>query len=193
MLRGVTSTRSPGADARGPGQTARGRRWTALLHRHVRELAAVGDQPGLARHGFDGHARARLGIVRCIAPRFSGTTLAVLVTVTGDEHAHPRTFPSRGAGFPFVLAHGFTGSSLDSANVVETLAARRGGQLGSDRGHREPPNTGDAASYTFDQLVSDMAALVDSLALTRFDLLGHSMGSGAARGWQSAGPGAGLP
>ena len=44
------------------------------------------------------------------------------------------------------------------------------------RGHGESPNTGDAATYVFDQLVADMAGLVDSLGLGQFDLLGHSMG-----------------
>ncbi len=82
----------------------------------------------------------------------------------------------RGTGFPLVLTHGFTGSSLDWADVVEPLARERQVITFDHRGHGESPNTGDAASYTFDQLVADMAALVDSLALTRFDLLGHSMG-----------------
>ena len=44
------------------------------------------------------------------------------------------------------------------------------------RGHGDSPNTGDAPTYTFDQLVADMSSLVDRLGLDRFDLLGHSMG-----------------
>lgn len=81
-----------------------------------------------------------------------------------------------GAGFPLVLVHGYTGSSLDWADVVGPLARGRSVVTFDQRGHGESPNTGDAATYTFDQLVADAAQLFDRLALERFDLLGHSMG-----------------
>jgi pimeloyl-ACP methyl ester carboxylesterase len=81
-----------------------------------------------------------------------------------------------GAGFPFVLVHGFTGSSLDWVDVVEPLARGRSVITLDHRGHGESLNTGDAATYSFDQLVADMSGLVDRLELDRFDLLGHSMG-----------------
>ena len=83
---------------------------------------------------------------------------------------------TRGEGFPLVLVHGFTGSSLDWTDVVEALARDRQVITFDHRGHGESPNTGDAATYTFDQLVTDMSGLVDGLGLERFDLLGHSMG-----------------
>jgi pimeloyl-ACP methyl ester carboxylesterase len=83
---------------------------------------------------------------------------------------------SYGEGFPLVLVHGFTGSSLDWIDVVEPLARGRSVVTLDHRGHGESPNTGDAATYTFDQLVGDMSALLDRLELDRFDLLGHSMG-----------------
>ena len=81
-----------------------------------------------------------------------------------------------GDGFPLVLVHGYTGSSLDWSGVVEALATERQVVTFDHRGHGESPNTGDAATYTFDQLVADMTVLLDDLELERFDLLGHSMG-----------------
>jgi pimeloyl-ACP methyl ester carboxylesterase len=86
-------------------------------------------------------------------------------------------YESVGEGFPLVLVHGYTGSSLDWSGVVGPLAARDRLVVTFDhRGHGDSPNTGDASTYTFDQLVDDMAALLDDLGLERFDLLGHSMG-----------------
>jgi pimeloyl-ACP methyl ester carboxylesterase len=81
-----------------------------------------------------------------------------------------------GEGFPLLLVHGFTGSSLDWTDVVEPLARGRQVVTLDHRGHGESANTGDAATYTFDQLVADMSRLVDQLGLERLDLLGHSMG-----------------
>lgn len=85
-------------------------------------------------------------------------------------------YESTGEGFPLVLVHGFTGSSLDWVDVIEPLARDRQVITFDHRGHGDSPNTGDASSYTFDQLVDDMTALLDDLGLERFDLLGHSMG-----------------
>lgn len=81
-----------------------------------------------------------------------------------------------GDGLPLLLVHGFTGSSLDWTDVVEPLARDRQVITFDHRGHGESPNTDDTATYTFDQLVTDMSGLVDGLGLDRFDLLGHSMG-----------------
>ncbi len=85
-------------------------------------------------------------------------------------------YDSTGDGFPLVLVHGFTGSSLDWSNVVEPLAADHQVVTFDHRGHGESPNTGNASTYTFDQLVADMTVLLDDLGLEQFDLLGHSMG-----------------
>jgi pimeloyl-ACP methyl ester carboxylesterase len=85
-------------------------------------------------------------------------------------------YDSTGDGVPLVLVHGFTGSSLDWSDVVEPLAGGRQVVTFDHRGHGESPNTGDAATYTFDQLVADMTVLLDDLELEPFDLLGHSMG-----------------
>ncbi len=82
----------------------------------------------------------------------------------------------QGTGDPFVLVHGFTGSSLDWVDVIGPLAARRRVITFDHRGHGESPNLGVESAYSFEQLIGDFAALVDDLELDRFDLLGHSMG-----------------
>jgi pimeloyl-ACP methyl ester carboxylesterase len=71
-------------------------------------------------------------------------------------------------GVPLVLVHGFTGSRIDWADVIDDLA--------DHRGHADSTNTGEPDTYTFDQLVADMEVAIDALDLGRFHLLGHSMG-----------------
>jgi pimeloyl-ACP methyl ester carboxylesterase len=77
---------------------------------------------------------------------------------------------------PLVLVHGFMGNSRTWAPVLPDLSTNRAVVTYDHRGHGDSTNTGDAASYTFDQLLADFAALVDHLGLERFHLLGHSMG-----------------
>ena len=77
---------------------------------------------------------------------------------------------------PFVLVHGFTGSRDDWRERLPELA-RLGRTIALDqRGHGGSTKTGDAASYTFERLVDDLAALHDALGLGPWDLLGHSLG-----------------
>lgn len=42
------------------------------------------------------------------------------------------------------------------------------------RGHGESPNTGDAATYTFDQLVDDLAATIPGAVFELIPDAGHS-------------------
>lgn len=79
-------------------------------------------------------------------------------------------------GPALVLLHGFTGRAGDWDGVVDDLAVGRRVVTIDHRGHGESTNTGDAATYTFEQLALDLAGVVDHLGLDRFDLLGHSMG-----------------
>ena len=75
-----------------------------------------------------------------------------------------------------MLVHGFTGGRDDCATQLPALAPH-GRTITPDlRGHGASTNTGDAATYSFAQLVDDLGAFVDALGLERFDLLGHSMG-----------------
>jgi 2-succinyl-6-hydroxy-2,4-cyclohexadiene-1-carboxylate synthase len=89
---------------------------------------------------------------------------------------------------PLVLVHGFTGRASDWDGVVDDLTQHRRVLTVEHRGHGHSTNTGDASTYTFDQLVLDLAAVVDALGLERFDLLGHSMGGVVAMRYALAHP-----
>ena len=82
-----------------------------------------------------------------------------------------------GAGArPFLLVHGFTGSRDDFREMLPRLATR-GRTLAVDlRGHGGSTNTGDPAGYDLETLRDDVLALLDTLGIERYDLLGHSMG-----------------
>lgn len=82
-----------------------------------------------------------------------------------------------GAGPPFVMVHGFTGSKLDFQNQLPWFADTRQVIAPDNRGHGE---TSHAGPYTIAQLVEDLTAFLDALGLIRVDLLGHSMGGMAA-------------
>src|SRR4030095_15713287 len=77
---------------------------------------------------------------------------------------------------PLLLVHGFTGSVLDWADVLPSLAEQRRVIAYDHRGHGDSPNTGELGTYTIDQLVADLEDLVDDRGLASFHLLGHSMG-----------------
>jgi 2-succinyl-6-hydroxy-2,4-cyclohexadiene-1-carboxylate synthase len=99
------------------------------------------------------------------------------VAINGIEMAYEAH--GRGAR-ALVLVHGFTGSRRDFAPRVAELAALGRVVLPDLRGHGESTNTGDAASYTLEQLADDLVAFVEALGLEGCDLLGHSMGGMAA-------------
>jgi pimeloyl-ACP methyl ester carboxylesterase len=81
-----------------------------------------------------------------------------------------------GSGEPFVLLHGYMGSGRDFADVATRIGERRRVIALTHRGHGLSTNTGDPATYTFEQLENDVTRTVDALGLDAFDLLGHSMG-----------------
>ena len=78
-----------------------------------------------------------------------------------------------GGGRPFVLVHGFTGSSDDFVDLLPDLSRRGETVLVDQRGHGDSTNTG---AYTFDQLVEDLVGFLDAHGGGPCDLLGHSMG-----------------
>ena len=86
-------------------------------------------------------------------------------------------YAEQGSGDPpLLLLHGFTGSSIDWADVVDDLAADRRVVTYDQRGHGDSTNTGAADSYTFKRLVADLHHVIVDQALAPLDLLGHSMG-----------------
>ena len=83
-----------------------------------------------------------------------------------------------GEGHPFVLLHGLTGHRDDFRTVLPELG--RGNVvrwLVPDlRGHGDFSHTGRESSFTFEQLVADLSALLDALGIDQCDVLGHSFG-----------------
>lgn len=77
---------------------------------------------------------------------------------------------------PFVLVHGFTGFRDDFREQVPALTQLGRTIIYDHRGHGDSGNTGDAASYSFAQLIDDLHAVLDALEVEQCDLLGHSMG-----------------
>jgi 3-oxoadipate enol-lactonase len=81
-----------------------------------------------------------------------------------------------------VLVHGFTGSAHDFALVAGDLATDRRVVLLDQRGHGNSTRTGTLEGYTIDQLVADLATLLEVVGDGPVDLLGHSMGGRVAMG-----------
>jgi pimeloyl-ACP methyl ester carboxylesterase len=79
-----------------------------------------------------------------------------------------------GAGTPpLLLVHGFTGSDMDWLDVQPALAKSRRVVSYTHRGHGDSAHTD---TYSIDELVADLEAVVDGLGLAPMHLLGHSMG-----------------
>lgn len=90
-------------------------------------------------------------------------------------------------GIPVVFVHSFAGSANHwFASLAHLRPTRRAVALDL-RGHGEsdPPPAG---SYAPVDLAADIAAVVDSLELDRFVLVGHSMGGSAAIAYAGANP-----
>ncbi|CUU56889.1 2-succinyl-6-hydroxy-2,4-cyclohexadiene-1-carboxylate synthase [Parafrankia irregularis] len=79
-------------------------------------------------------------------------------------------------GPPVVLVHGIAGTTADWARVAPDLAATRRVIAYDQRGHGASDRADGRSSYTFDLLLTDLLALLDTLGLTAVDLIGHSMG-----------------
>ena len=90
-------------------------------------------------------------------------------------------------GLPVVLVHSLAGNSTHWAAQLEHLRQNRRAVALDLRGHgrSEPPKNGD---YTIAGMSGDVAAVVDTLGLKRFVLVGHSMGGGVALAYAGAHP-----
>jgi len=82
-------------------------------------------------------------------------------------------------GLPVVFVHSLAGNSTHWAAQLGHLRRGRRAVAFDIRGHgrSEPPKEGD---YTIAAMAGDVAAVVDTLGLDRFVLVGHSMGGGVA-------------
>ncbi len=85
-------------------------------------------------------------------------------------------------GPALVLCHGYTGSSHDFSLQVDALSQARRVVTLDQRGHGHSTKTGDASTYTVDQLVTDLVAFIELVAEGPVDLLGHSMGGRVSLG-----------
>jgi pimeloyl-ACP methyl ester carboxylesterase len=92
----------------------------------------------------------------------------------------------RGA-LPVVLVHSLAGNTNQWAAQLQHLRPNRRAVALDVRGHgrSEPPKDG---KYTIAAMAGDVAAVVDTLKLERFVLLGHSMGGGVALTYAGAHP-----
>jgi pimeloyl-ACP methyl ester carboxylesterase len=94
---------------------------------------------------------------------------------------------ARGGGLPVVFAHSLASNSGQWRAQLEHLRPNRRAVAFDFRGHgrSEPAKNGD---YSIAGMASDISAVVDSLGLERFVLVGHSMGGGAALVYAGAHP-----
>ncbi len=82
-------------------------------------------------------------------------------------------------GLPVVFVHSLAGNSTHWTAQLEHLRPSRRVVALDLRGHgrSEPPRD---SNYTIAAIAGDIAAVVDTLRLDRFVLVGHSMGGGVA-------------
>jgi pimeloyl-ACP methyl ester carboxylesterase len=90
-------------------------------------------------------------------------------------------------GLPVVFVHSLAGNSSHWTAQLEHLRPYRRAVALDLRGHgqSEPPRNGD---YSIAGMAGDVAAVVDTLGLDRFVLVGHSMGGGVALMYAGAHP-----
>lgn len=89
-------------------------------------------------------------------------------------------YQCQGEGFPLLLLHGFTGSSLNWQHVLPALSAQHRVLVPDLIGHGRSPAPSDYRRYSMEQAVIDLLALLDTQGIGRFDLLGYSMGGRVA-------------
>lgn len=84
-------------------------------------------------------------------------------------------------GVPVVFLHGIAGSSADWSNVRRLLPHQVRSIAYDSRGIGRSWSDGAAATFTMDDLVRDLEALLDLLGISRTCLVGASMGGGVAQ------------
>jgi pimeloyl-ACP methyl ester carboxylesterase len=131
--------------------------------------------------------------------RLSTLVMASLLAACGDRSVSPTRIggpagalavddggPTQGE-LPVVFLHSIAGNSSHWAVQLQHLRRRRRAVALDLRahGHSESPKNGD---YTIAGIAGDVAAVVDSLGLARFVMVGHSMGGGVALTYAGAKP-----
>jgi pimeloyl-ACP methyl ester carboxylesterase len=114
-------------------------------------------------------------------------------SATGTFHVNDvdLAWSERGGGTAtatLVLCHGYTGSAHDFSLVADSLAGDRRVVTLDQRGHGHSTKTGILDGYTIEQLVADLAGLIEAVGEGPVDLLGHSMGGRVAMGVALARP-----
>ena len=94
--------------------------------------------------------------------------------IAGVALAWDRWGPDQGT--PFVLVHGYSGSSHDFALQIPTLAEERPVVAVDHRGHGDSSKLGRENAYSVAQITKDFTAFLSTVADEPVDLLGHSMG-----------------
>jgi pimeloyl-ACP methyl ester carboxylesterase len=109
----------------------------------------------------------------------SVTTIATNVTVKGFAGNLSVNDGGNGAATPVLFVHSFAGSAAQWLPQLDHLRDTRRTVAFDWRGHGEsdPSPTND---YSIQAIAEDIAVVADQLALTRFVLVGHSMGAAAA-------------
>lgn len=88
---------------------------------------------------------------------------------------------SRRDGVPVVFVHSIAGSSADWSDVRRLLPRRVRSIAYDARGIGQSRSHGMAATFTMDDLVRDLGALLDRLSIARACIVGASMGGGVAQ------------
>ena len=101
------------------------------------------------------------------------------IRVTGPAGALVVDDGGSGRAQPVMLLHSLAGNSSQWATQLAQLRRSRRAVAVNLRGHgkSEPPRNGD---YSITGMAGDVAAVVDTLGLKSFVLVGHSMGGGVA-------------
>lgn len=103
---------------------------------------------------------------------------------TFTNQGHAVHYEVHGSGTLVLLLHGICVSFAGNFGAwgwIERLTGRGLQVIGMDfRGHGKSAKSHDLKDYGFDNLASDVLALLDHLNLEKVSLLGYSMGSGVA-------------
>lgn len=91
-------------------------------------------------------------------------------------------------GTPVVFLHSFSGNTAHWAAQLAHLRPERRAAALDLRGHGRSETPKDLGKYTIEPMAGDVAAVVNTLGLDRFVLVGHSIGAAVAIAFAAAHP-----